>query len=99
MVRFLGTTIFFESSQLTEMVGAAQAMETFLRFSPTDPDKLIRALRIFIDGGKRSISDAIVLWVGQGTRYQAKKNACDRQRGKSPRTRTGIRYKVVEVGF
>jgi putative ATP-dependent endonuclease of OLD family len=46
------------AKKLTEMVGTAQAMETFLRFSPTDPDKLIRALRIFIDGGKRSISDA-----------------------------------------
>lgn len=44
--------------KLTEMVGSAQALETVLRFSPTDPDKLIRALRIFIDGGKRGIADA-----------------------------------------
>jgi len=44
--------------KLTEMVGSAQMLETVLRFSPTDPDKLIRALRIFIDGGKRGIADA-----------------------------------------
>ena len=46
------------SNKLIEMVGSAQALETVLRFSPTDPDKLIRALRIFIDGGRRGISDA-----------------------------------------
>lgn len=46
------------AKKLTDMVGSAQAFETVLRFSPTDPDKLIRALRIFIDGGRRSISDA-----------------------------------------
>lgn len=46
------------SDKLIEMVGSAQALETVLRFSPTDPDKLIRALRIFIDGGRRGISDA-----------------------------------------
>ena len=44
--------------RLLEMVGSAQALKTMLRFSPTDPDKLIRALRIYIDGGRRSISDA-----------------------------------------
>lgn len=44
--------------KLSEMVGSAQMLETVLRFSPTDPDKLIRALQIFIDGGKRGIADA-----------------------------------------
>lgn len=44
--------------KLLEMVGSAQALETVLRFSPTDTDKLIRALRLFIDGGLRGISDA-----------------------------------------
>jgi putative ATP-dependent endonuclease of the OLD family len=44
--------------KLLAMVGSAQALETVLRFSPTDTDKLIRALRIFIDGGLRGISDA-----------------------------------------
>ena len=46
------------SDKLIDMVGSAQALETVLRFSPTDADKLVRALRIFIDGGKRGISDA-----------------------------------------
>jgi putative ATP-dependent endonuclease of the OLD family len=40
------------------MVGSAQSLQTVLRFSPTDCDKLIRALRIFIDGGRRGISEA-----------------------------------------
>jgi len=44
--------------KLIEMVGSVQALETVLRFSPTDADKLIRALRIFIDGGRRGMSDA-----------------------------------------
>jgi len=44
--------------KIVEMMGKGQALETALRFSPTDADKLIRALRIYIDGGKRGISDA-----------------------------------------
>jgi putative ATP-dependent endonuclease of OLD family len=40
------------------MMGKGQALETSLRFTPTDADKLIRALRIYIDGGKRGITDA-----------------------------------------
>lgn len=44
--------------KLRNMVGTAQMLETVLRFSSTDPDKLVRALRIFIDGGKRGIQDA-----------------------------------------
>jgi putative ATP-dependent endonuclease of OLD family len=46
------------TKKLTEMVGSAQALETALRFSPSDPDKLLRALRLFIDGGKRGLSEA-----------------------------------------
>jgi len=46
------------TDKLVEMVGSPQALETILRFSPTDPDKLIRALRLFIDAGRRGISDA-----------------------------------------
>lgn len=46
------------ASKLDEMVGSAQALDTVLRFSPTDPDKLVRALRVFIDGGARGIADA-----------------------------------------
>ena len=44
--------------KLRDMVGSAQVLETVLRFSPTDPDKLIRALRLFIDGGRRGVADA-----------------------------------------
>jgi putative ATP-dependent endonuclease of the OLD family len=46
------------SGTLFRMVGSAQTLDTVLRFSPTDADKLIRALRIFIDGGRRGIADA-----------------------------------------
>lgn len=46
------------AEKLKEMVGPGQTLETVLRFSPTDPDKLIRALRLYIDGGKRGIADA-----------------------------------------
>ncbi|MCX5721078.1 MAG: AAA family ATPase [Nitrospirae bacterium] len=44
--------------KLIAMVGSAQSLETVLRFSPTDSAKLVRALRIFIDGGRRGIADA-----------------------------------------
>ncbi|MDP1946533.1 MAG: AAA family ATPase [Nitrospirota bacterium] len=44
--------------KLIAMVGSAQSLETVLRFSPTDSTKLVRALRIFIDGGRRGIADA-----------------------------------------
>jgi putative ATP-dependent endonuclease of OLD family len=54
-VRSLAKSI---QDKLLAMVGSAQALETVLRFSPTDTDKLIRALRIFIDGGQRNIADA-----------------------------------------
>jgi putative ATP-dependent endonuclease of OLD family len=41
-----------------EMVGALHALEISLRFSPTDGERLIRTLRLFIDGGQRTVSDA-----------------------------------------
>lgn len=44
--------------KLEDMVGSGQMLETVLRFAPTDPDKLIRALRLFVDGGRRGIADA-----------------------------------------
>jgi putative ATP-dependent endonuclease of OLD family len=40
------------------MVGDRHAVETTLSFSPTDQDRLLRSLRLFIDGGKREISAA-----------------------------------------
>ena len=43
---------------LIEMVGSAHSGDVSLGFSPTRPDKLIRALRLFIDGGKRGVPDS-----------------------------------------
>ena len=40
------------------MVGPMHAVETSLGFSPTDPGRLLRALRLFIDGGRRDIGAA-----------------------------------------
>lgn len=46
--------------KLVTMMGEAQALQTALGFSPTDSDKLIRSLQMFIDNGKRGIHDASV---------------------------------------
>jgi putative ATP-dependent endonuclease of OLD family len=46
------------AAKLIDMVGDPQAVETTLGFSPTDPERLIRSLRLFIDGGERSINEA-----------------------------------------
>ncbi len=46
------------NTQLTEMVGEKHAIETALGFAPTDPGKLLRALQLMIDGGKRGVSEA-----------------------------------------
>lgn len=46
------------ASRLEDMVGVSQALDTTLGFSPTDPDRLLRALRLFIDDGRRSVSEA-----------------------------------------
>lgn len=46
------------NSQLTSMVGASHAIETVLGFAPTDPERLLRALQLMIDGGKRGIAEA-----------------------------------------
>lgn len=40
------------------MVGVAHNLDTTFGFSPTEQDRLLRALRLFIDGGKRGIGDA-----------------------------------------
>jgi putative ATP-dependent endonuclease of OLD family len=40
------------------MVGSYHSSDILLGLAPADPDRLIRALRVFIDDGKRSISDA-----------------------------------------
>jgi putative ATP-dependent endonuclease of the OLD family len=46
------------TDRMTEMVGSAHGLELSLGFSPTEPDRLLRALRLFIDDGKRGISEA-----------------------------------------
>lgn len=46
------------NGQLTTMVGNKHAVETALGFAPTDPDRLLRALQLMIDGGKRGVAEA-----------------------------------------
>jgi len=46
------------NDKLKGMAGTSQAIETALGFSPADPDKLLRALRLLFDGKKREISEA-----------------------------------------
>ncbi len=46
------------SHRLVEMVGSLHALEMALGFSPTDGERLIRSLRLFIDGGVRTVADA-----------------------------------------
>lgn len=46
------------NKKLTEMAGTSQAIETTLGFSPADPDKLLRALRLLFDNKSRDISEA-----------------------------------------
>lgn len=46
------------NDQLTAMVGSKHAVETALGFAPTEPDRLIRALQMMIDGGKRGVAEA-----------------------------------------
>lgn len=46
------------NDQLEQMVGAKHAIETALGFAPTDPERLLRALLMMIDGGKRGVAEA-----------------------------------------
>ncbi|MBU1223490.1 MAG: AAA family ATPase [Gammaproteobacteria bacterium] len=46
------------NTQLTTMVGEKHAVETALGFAPTEPDRLLRALQMMIDGGKRGVAEA-----------------------------------------
>jgi putative ATP-dependent endonuclease of OLD family len=54
-IKALGVEI---SGQLAQMVGPTHTIETMFGFSPTDPERLVRALRLFIDGGRRGIGEA-----------------------------------------
>jgi len=46
------------NGRLRTMVGPAHSLETALGFSPSDPERLLRALRLFIDAGRREMSSA-----------------------------------------
>ncbi|MCC6772614.1 MAG: AAA family ATPase [Gemmatimonadaceae bacterium] len=46
------------TSRMSEMVGVEHSIPTHLGFSPTDPERLIRAMRLFIDGRKRGVGEA-----------------------------------------
>jgi putative ATP-dependent endonuclease of OLD family len=46
------------NDQLAAMVGPHHAIETALGFAPTDPERMLRALELMIDGGKRGVAEA-----------------------------------------
>jgi putative ATP-dependent endonuclease of OLD family len=46
------------TSTLRALVGGAQAADVQLGLAPTDADRLLRSLRILIDGGLRGVGDA-----------------------------------------
>lgn len=46
------------TSQIANMVGEQQALDAALRFTPSDATRLLRALRLYVDDGRRLISDA-----------------------------------------
>src|SRR5271166_4923740 len=46
------------SEKLIEMVGQSHALETALGFTPAEGERLIRSLRLFIDGRLRTIAEA-----------------------------------------
>ncbi len=46
------------NEKLKGMAGTSQTIDTALGFSPADPDKLLRALRLLFDDKKRDISEA-----------------------------------------
>ncbi|MCI5125499.1 MAG: DUF2813 domain-containing protein, partial [Candidatus Electrothrix sp. AR5] len=45
------------NDKLKKMMGTHQAIETALGFSPVDPDKLLRGLRLLFDDNKRDVSE------------------------------------------
>jgi putative ATP-dependent endonuclease of OLD family len=54
----LASVVGAVNEQLTDMVGAVHAIETSLGFTPTEADRLLRALQLMIDGGKRGVAEA-----------------------------------------
>jgi putative ATP-dependent endonuclease of OLD family len=49
------------NNRLIAMVGSGHAVEAALGFSPTNHERLLRALRLFIDGGAREIASDLAL--------------------------------------
>lgn len=45
-------------ARVSDLTGSSQDIDARLRFSPSDPLRLFRALSLFIDGGRRGISEA-----------------------------------------
>jgi putative ATP-dependent endonuclease of OLD family len=43
------------NNRVQNMVGPSHAIETTLGFSPTNPERLLRALRLYIDSGRRDL--------------------------------------------
>lgn len=54
----LASVVDAVNNQLTDMVGDIHAVETALGFAPTEADRLLRALQLMIDGGKRGVAEA-----------------------------------------
>jgi putative ATP-dependent endonuclease of OLD family len=46
------------SDKLIHMVGPSYSVEMILGISPIEPERLLRTLKLFIDGGKRGIGEA-----------------------------------------
>ena len=46
------------SEMLIGLAGKTHSVNTSLSFAPTDADRLIKTLRLFVDGGLRSVSEA-----------------------------------------
>ncbi len=46
------------NERVLDMVGSPQSLEVALGFSPTNPDHLLRAMRLLIDSGLREVSEA-----------------------------------------
>lgn len=58
MLPELASVVDEVNDQLTMMVGSKHAVETALGFAPTEPGRLLRALQLMIDSGKRGIAEA-----------------------------------------
>jgi putative ATP-dependent endonuclease of the OLD family len=54
----LASVVSEVNHQLTDMVGDKHSVETALGFAPTEPDRLLRALQLMIDAGKRGVAEA-----------------------------------------